>query len=322
MDNDLQEQLAQIASMYYEQDMTQNVIAKALGLSRVKVYRLLKQAREANVVQITINWPTKRDSYLEDALKEVFGLDDALVLHNASGNSTVALPSLGKLVAGYLEHLLSESPTMAICLGRSTYETINAIRSDLQAKVQVVQAVGSLPHAMREYDSSVLARQLAEKLGGDVVYLSSPPMADTSEAAAVIRSQREIHRTLVAARSADVALVGIGCLDPTMSGFVKAGFILPDELKALVADGAVGDITWQIYTIDGEPYPCDFNERVIGITMEELGQIPITVAVALGAEKVRAILGGLRTGVINVLGTDDRTAAAVLELNQTLNGRR
>ena len=60
--------LAEVASLYYELDLGQSEIGKRLGLSRVKVYRLLKKAREVQIVQITINWPIERDGSLEDGL--------------------------------------------------------------------------------------------------------------------------------------------------------------------------------------------------------------------------------------------------------------
>ena len=68
IDDSLRNLLAQIAFMYYEQELTQNEIAAQLGLSRVKVYRLLKQAKIEQVVQININWPIERDPELERAL--------------------------------------------------------------------------------------------------------------------------------------------------------------------------------------------------------------------------------------------------------------
>ena len=308
------ELLAHIASLYYEQELTQNAIAEQVGLSRVKVYRLLKQAREEQVVQITINWPLKRDSGLETALKQTFELKEALVLQTTAQESTPALQQLGQLSARYLEQVLTDGATLAVCLGRSSYEVINAIRPGFQAKIRVAQAMGSMPFALQELDSATLARELAQKLGGEVLYLSSPLMADSIEAAQVLRRQRDIERTLEAARRADVALLGIGNLDPASSGFAKAGFISPDELVELSATGAVGDVAGQIYTLSGEVHSTPYNQRVIGITLEELGAIPTTIAVAMGREKAQAILGGLRTGVINVLCTDDQAAGEVLRL--------
>jgi DNA-binding transcriptional regulator LsrR (DeoR family) len=201
---------------------------------------------------------------------------------------------------------------MAVCLGRTSYETINAISPNFQARVRVAQAVGSMPLTMQELDSATLARELARKLGGEVLYLTSPLMGDSVEASQVIRSQRDINNTLLAAREADVALTGIGNLDPAISGFHKAGFISAAELAALTAAGAVGDIAGQIFTVAGELFPCDINQRVIGITLAELKQIPTTIAVAMGPEKANAILGGLRTGAIDVICTDDQAAAEVL----------
>jgi DNA-binding transcriptional regulator LsrR (DeoR family) len=173
-----------------------------------------------------------------------------------------------------------------------------------------------MPFVMGELDSGALARQLAQKLGGDVLYLSSPVMADSFAAAEVLRSQQGIEFTLTAAQSADVALVGIGILDPETFGFVRAGFITPEELADLVADGAVGDVTGQIFTLDGALHPCEFNKRVVGITFEDLCRIPTTIAVAMGIEKAVAILGCLRTCIINVLCTDDQTARQVLSLDE------
>ena len=74
IDDSHHELLAQIASMYYEQELTQNAIASELGLSRVKIYRLLKEAKAKEVVQIKVNWPTARDITLEAALQQRFGL--------------------------------------------------------------------------------------------------------------------------------------------------------------------------------------------------------------------------------------------------------
>jgi DNA-binding transcriptional regulator LsrR (DeoR family) len=53
---------------------------------------------------------------------------------------------------------------------------------------------------------------------------------------------------------------------------------------------------------------------MIGLTIEEMKLIPNTIAVAMGAAKVRAILGGLRTGVVGILCTDLQTASEVLRL--------
>jgi DNA-binding transcriptional regulator LsrR (DeoR family) len=311
--------LAQIASMYYEQELSQSEIGERLGLSRVKVYRLLKEAREAQVVQVIINWPVERDSRLEKMLCQTFGLQNALVMKSspqdmARSSDETALQRLGAMAARYLEGMLEDEMTLAVCLGRSTYEVINAVRPGTHARVNVAQAMGSIPYAIPELDSAVLARQLAYKLGGQVLLLSSPLMANSPEAAQVLRSQPGIERTLQAAKKADIILLGIGGTDPETSHYVRAELISAQQLRQLEADGAVGDAGGQFVRLSGELHPCDINQRMIGLTLDELRRIPNAMAAAMGPDKVKAILGTLRSGVLNVLCTDDLTAVELARM--------
>jgi deoxyribonucleoside regulator len=304
--------LAQVASLYYEDNRTQNEIGECLGISRVKVYRLLQEARERGVVQIDIRWPQYDDADLARALCEAFKLRDALVLEAPSGSTEPQmLKELGKRCARYLESILPEQTTMAICLGRATYEVVQAINPDAQRRVKIAQAIGNIPRLYKEYDSSALVTQLAQKLGGDISYLSSPLMADSPEAAQVLRQQREIHWALETARAAEFALIGIGNLSEN-SGFVRAGYMTPEQLAAIRQDGAAGDLAWQIITHEGTAYPSELNARIIGITLEELRRVPTTIAIASGVEKAQAILAALRTGVIDVLCTESRVARLLL----------
>jgi DNA-binding transcriptional regulator LsrR (DeoR family) len=314
--SDLHETLAKVASLYYEEELTQNEIAARLGLSRVKIYRLLKQAKDEQVVQILIDWPIKRATRLERELRTTFGLADALVLQAGSYDQATGLHQLGQLAARYLEQTLEDGATLTVCLGRSTYETIAAIRPGFRAHVQVAPALGSMPFAMRELDSGALARRLAQKLGGEVLDLSAPAVADSPADAEVLRSQRDIRRALDLARNADVALLGVGNLNPAQSGFVKGGFLNPDELATLAAGGAVGDMGGHIFTLDGCLYDKRYDDRIIGVSLDDLKQIANTIVVAAGPEKTEAILGALHTAAVTVLVTDDRTASSVLALEK------
>jgi deoxyribonucleoside regulator len=236
------------------------------------------------------------------------------VLRSKPTNDSVALHRLGQLTANYLEMILEDSMTLTVCLGRSTYEVINAVRPTFQAHVNVVQAMGSIPFSVQDIDSAALARQLAHKLGGQVLYLTAPLIANTPDEAVVLRRQKSIELTLNASRKADILLVGIGNLDPKSSRYVQADMISADQIKVLEGEGAVGDIGGQFYNIDGGLHPCSYNQRMIGLTMDEMKQIPNTIAIAIGQTKVDAILGALRTGVIKILSTDLETARAVLQL--------
>jgi len=316
IDEKQRELLAQVAAKYYEQDKSQNEIAEEMGLSRVKVYRLLKEARQENVVKILIDWPIERDQEIERQLVQVFQLKKALVIKSNQLGEAVALRRLGQMTARYLEQILTDGMTLSICLGRSTYEVIHAVVPGFRAHVNVVQAMGSIPFAIQDMDGAALARQLAQNLGGQVFYLTSPLMANSPEEADVLRRQILIERTLSASRQADILLLGIGGLDPGTSRYVQAEVIPANKLRLLAEEGAVGDIGGQFFTLSGELHPCLYNQCMIGLSLGEMKQIPNTIAIALGSHKVKAILGGLRTGVIDVLCTDLATARGVLKLDR------
>ena len=47
--------------------------------------------------------------------------------------------------------------------------------------------------------------------------------------------------------------------------------------------------------------------------LEALRQVPVTIAVAVGTDKVDSIVAGARGGYFNQLVTDPSTAAAILQ---------
>jgi DNA-binding transcriptional regulator LsrR (DeoR family) len=315
MDLNRRRLLARVATMYYEQELTQSEIGRELELSRVKVYRLLKEARATGVVDIRISWPIERRLQLEAELKRATALQDAVILRSGRAGEVANLRALGQLGAQYLEQTLRDGMTMAICMGSATYEVINAISPDFRARVRVAQATGSVPFALHELDSAAVARQLARTLGGEVLYLPSPLVADSVEAAAVLRDQTDIRRTLTIAANADVALLGIGTLDAQSARSVPAGFATSERLSELRGDGVVGEMAGQLFTEAGALHPGPYNQQIVGVGLEGLQRIPMVIAVASGVEKASAILGALRTGAVNVLITDDPTAREILELN-------
>ena len=72
--------LYKIAKAYYEDGLTQDQIGRRFGLSRIKVSRLLQQARQSRVVQITITPPPDSFGDLERDLETAYGLDEVVVV--------------------------------------------------------------------------------------------------------------------------------------------------------------------------------------------------------------------------------------------------
>ena len=74
--------------------------------------------------------------------------------------------------------------------------------------------------------------------------------------------------------------------------------------------------------IHGQPAATPMQDRVIGLSREDLLRIPNVIAVAAESSKVTAILGALRTGAIDTLATTTANAAAVLQLDDVMGTTR
>lgn len=58
------------------------------------------------------------------------------------------------------------------------------------------------------------------------------------------------------------------------------------------------------------------DNRVIGLSVEELRQIPCVIAIASENTKAMAIMGALRTGAIDIIATSARNIRTILNLSQ------
>ncbi len=92
-------------------------------------------------------------------------------------------------------------------------------------------------------------------------------------------------------------------------------------MKGLTVHGAVGNVCGLFFDINGEPTARDFQSRSMTISKRDLLTMPTRIGIAGGAGKIKAILGAVRGKYINVLVTDDITAAAVLELEDQLKDK-
>ena len=66
--------LVKVSKFYYEEGLSQDEIIKRLNLSRSKVSRLLQQARDEGIVQISVVAPKHLCSDIEIKLEKRFGL--------------------------------------------------------------------------------------------------------------------------------------------------------------------------------------------------------------------------------------------------------
>ena len=111
----------------------------------------------------------------------------------------------------------------------------------------------------------------------------------------------------------DTVYVGVGAPTPN-SVVLRDGLIItPPDLDNLLKKGAVGDIALRFFDRNGKPIRSDLDERVIGITLEQLKSIKRVVGVAGGFHKLATIRGALLGGFLNTLIVDQQTAESLIK---------
>lgn len=314
LSNDEHELLARIAHRWYIDDRTQSEIASEFGMSRPKVQRLLQRARSAGVVQIHIEGPVGVDLGLEARLIDGFGLTDALVSASAA-DPEVQRAGVARSAAGYLERRLRDGTVVAVSHGRDTGAIPRHFRPTSTVDCVFASAMGGSPAIDAPTNPNEICRALAERSGGRAESLFAPAYVESAEVRDSLHAQEAIAHVLRTAASAEIALVGIGGTDDDCT-MVRSGCLDLAEIARLREQGAVGDVLGNYVDIEGKSIASPHSDRLVGLSMDDLRGVGTVIAAVSGREKPAAILGVLRTGIVDVLIVDETNARAVIGLAQ------
>jgi DNA-binding transcriptional regulator LsrR (DeoR family) len=303
-----------ILNMYYFERRTQEEIARDLNLSKTKINRLLQQAREQGLVEISIHTPFQSLFSLEARLKAVFGLVDALVIPPVPEGSSIMLHSLGQAGARYLLKHLRDGDIVTLGAGQAIYSLVEALETPRSYDIQVVPMLGASQDRVIS-DVNYLAVRMAEHLNGKAYQLHAPAFVDNREQQELLMQMRPVKDILDISRKANIALTGLGIVSREAKGFVRPTALTVEDMDRIVGKfGGVGDIAANIYNLQGELCSQEYSNRVIGLTLEEFKQIPYRIGIAATAAKARPIYGALRGRYLHALITDEAAARGVLEI--------
>lgn len=302
------------ASMYYEQGLTMDAVARRLGVSRSSVSRLLALARSSGIVQIRVAAPLTEPGTLSAELHRLFGVRTLIVPTLDVDSPATRLNSVAAVAASRLTELMGPEKTLGVAWGNTVSAVIKHISPSPAPGSTVVQLNG----AANAFDSGTLyadsiVSALADAYGSSAIHFPVPAFFDYVETKQALNKERSIRRVIDAMGSCDIALFGIGAMDPAMPSHVYAGgYLSAQELREAREDGVVGDVCTVLIREDGSTN-MPLNARTSGPSPARLKTIPTRLAVVSGIAKVPALLGALRAGVITDLVIDSSAARALME---------
>jgi DNA-binding transcriptional regulator LsrR (DeoR family) len=318
VDPSRENRLAEIARSYYFDNRTQAEIAGSFGISRSQVSRYLSEAREMGIVQIRINSPQAAASTLAAQLRDRYPHLAHVTIAPYFGNTPEAMRTMiGRYAASLISELVKPEQIIALGCGRTLLATVQALPKSTVDGISVVQAMGNLGHEAHEIDYNEITREAATALGTRPTYVSAPAILGrgSGEAMVFLKNNPIVDQALKLAKSADLILVGLGSMESDLV-YTRFGLIQPQELQDL-SGRAVGDICGRFFNINGIPQRSIFNDRIIGIDLEDLQKAAITIGAAGGWDKVAPLLGAVRGRFINALVTDEQTLTSILALDDT-----
>ena len=298
--------------MHFIEGRKQSEIATALNLSTAKVNRMIKQGRELGMVNISVTSPFQRLVALEQELSSRWQLETALVTPTVSNSLETTLQQVGTAAANLLVENISDGDVIAITGGKGVSSLVENLSVERKFDVTVVPLTGCV-QGKHYTDVNHVATQLAERLGGKAMLIHAPLFAEDEKEKEMLFSLRQIREVFKLAKSATIALTGVGSILTPSSSYYDLHPISAEDRKTLIARGAVGEFVAHLINENGELCDVDLNRRLLALAPDDVARIPKTIGIAAGEEKVKPVRAILNGKYLSSLVLDETTATSALK---------
>jgi len=303
------------AQLYYIENRRQKDITDILHISKPTLIALLKEAVDEGIVHIEIRNLKNSQLFfeLESQLRNALNIDDVLIAKRDKAENISH--SLCALLAQHLATILKPKLKIGFGWGR----TLSVLSSFLepQRNIYELQLIPLMGQPERNAGSNMASNSLCDIIAQkyqrcSVDYFSLPLILRSNVNTKQLKELPDVQEILNKMDDLDMAIVGIDS-DPKTSTFLFTEQVGVEFLDELISKGVVGNICSHFININGDIVNTSLDERIMAITPQQLKRIPQVIGVAGGSDKVRSIIGGAKTGIFNMLITDEITAQEILK---------
>jgi DNA-binding transcriptional regulator LsrR (DeoR family) len=299
---------ARVAWYYYVGGMTQQDIADRLGLTRLRVNRIVGQARADGTVRIEIRMPLASCVALEERMRARYGLDHVTVVPSVA-NPDIQQQMIGEAAGVMLDPLLRDGVGLGVGWGRTLRAAVRRLTPHRFSNSWVTSLMGGLTRGSG-INTFEVATEFARVLGADCYYVAAPIYPPSVESRETLLTHYGLAEVMRRARDGQIALVAVG--DLSSRSLLASTNTVSESLAELKAAGAVGDILGCFLDEYGRPVDHPLNRRVMALSPAELKAYP-TPILASGGEHKRAIVRAvLNAGYVRGLVTDEAVAETLV----------
>jgi DNA-binding transcriptional regulator LsrR (DeoR family) len=308
--------------MYYEEGLNQATISEKLGISKSSISRILNAAKENGIVQINVHNPLPSTVIaFEKELERTFGLKEAIVVEVASEDPKEIKMALAKEAANYLERVIKDGDLIGVTWGTTLREIAQFVENTKKNDVMFIPMLGGLGQSQIDIHANHIALDLARKFRAESKMLHAPFIVDDIQRKKMLIEDRTMQDFFEMFDHLDISVTGIGSPSINSPTMLASGCYTTDDLRKLYDAGATADISSLIIDENGKGDQFEINQRIIGITLEQIKRIPLTIGVSGHEDKAEAILATLIGGYLEVLITDARTAEKVISVYHEKYGK-
>lgn len=297
--------LAQLAKEHYLQGSSKVELAKAHGLSRFQIARLLQEAVDCGVVTISIEADAAHEDGRAERLATTLGLRSAIIVEFE--HETHAAQRMGRAALSYVDR--HARPGMRIGLAWSRTLDAAAEFAPALPRCTIVQLAGALQLGSHRPSAGIFAR-LGQDAAVTMVRLPAPLLVTEADTAADLSALPEISSALAAADDLDLAVISVAAWAQEQSSVWEK--CSPEQRAAGLADGAVAEASGRLFDAAGAEVDT-IDDRVIAVTLDQLRNAATTVGVARGAQRAEAVRAACAAGILDVAIVDEALAREILD---------
>ncbi|WP_101697112.1 sugar-binding transcriptional regulator [Clostridium minihomine] len=292
---------------YYVENMTQQKISERLGISRMRVIKLLEKARQDGVIQFKIHPDKVHRMELERQLSETWGLKDTFVVPTPPDTEDVN-KTIAQAASMYLSDRISPNSFINMGYGDTLSRVLNHLATLSEFPVSVVSLTGGVNYYLPNAQSHIFNAKLH--------LLPAPLLVSSPEMVKAMMQEPSVTEIMRMVKLASLTLVGIGGMSDNAT-ILKNGIVSKNDFFYLSMRGAVGDVLSHFFDKEGNLVHTGIEDRLISTPLDTLRQLDNVVGVAAGPTKVEAIRAALRGKYLDTLITDEETARALIDSNHS-----
>lgn len=316
MFDEKRKQLAKVSYLYFIEGKTQAEIAKMLGVYRTTVSRMISQAKKEGIVEIKIADYGEELFLLESYIKEKYGLKKIeLVPSEVSDSNEEKDEKLALAASEFMKKNIRTNDVVGLSWGATLWRAIDKINGKYDKNATIVPIVGGPSHINANFHVNTLVYELSRRFEGESLFINATVVQETKLLKEGIVASKYFSELKDKWKQLDIAFVGIG----GQLSYKKSQWrdlLTSKDFEDLKLREAVGDCCCHFFDKDGKILKGDLDDRTIGLSLEELANVPLSVGIARGKVKARAIASVLKGKYVNCLVSDQETMLELLRLEK------